>query len=396
MPNIFTSPPTRPLAHCLQTLFVVFFLLTFSSSCLFAANDAQEYEKQLSQLKQNIAKLQTELESVKGEHGKLENKLEKSEVEIGEQLKKINDANIKIKEHNKKLINLQNEKQALQSQRRTQQTQISAQVKSAYKAGPKSQLRLLLNQESPQSIARLMKYHDYVLSARNLKMQQYLTVIERLNTVEPKILSQRVHLSDTQQRLKLHHSELTSEQQVRARTLRQLKKVIASKDSQLRTEGKNQTHLQHLFNEMTTTIGRVNLPARGKKFSQVKGRLPWPSTGEIRHSYGSQRISGQLKWEGLVIGAKTGTPVKAVHNGRVIFAEYLRGQGLLLIIDHGEGYLSLYAHNQSLFRSTGDNVTTGDIIAHIGESGGQNYSGLYFEIRHNGQPTNPKSWLTKA
>lgn len=383
-----------------QTLWkalLCFFLFMQYAPLTFAADDAAEYDAKLQQLKQSIDKLQKELEAVKGEHSTLESNLKDSEIEIGEQLEKIKSANKKIKLQNKKLNNLQSKKKDLQKQRRTQKIQIASQIKSAYKSGPQSNIRLLLNQESPESIVRIMKYHDYILSARSNKLERYLSTLNKLNAIEPKIISEKNQLTRNKTQLGLHHKQLAQEQSKRESTLLKLKNLIASKDNQLRLQDQNRTHLQHFFNEMTATVSQVNLPIKNNiPFSRTKGKLPWPVNGSVQHRFGSTRIRGQLKWEGIVINATAGTIVKAIHSGRVIFSDYLRGQGLLLIIDHGEGYLSLYAHNQSLFRQTGDTIRTGDTIAHIGESGGQDYAGLYFEIRHNGRPTNPTPWLRKT
>lgn len=361
-----------------------------------AADDAADYESKLQTLKQNISALQRELEAVKGEHSKLERELKDSEVEIGEQLKKIDSTHKKIQQQNHKLNELQTQKQSLHKQRKSQQTQIATQVQSAYQAGPQSQIRLLLNQESPESLMRFMKYHDYVLSARSSKLEQYLAILSQLDVIEPQILLQKNELTSKEKQLNSHQQLLTLEQKKRKQALSKLKRLIANKDDQLLAQDRNRTHLQHFLNEMTATVSQINLPVSGQLFSRSKGRMLRPANGTLRHRFGSTRVRGKLKWEGMVISARAGTPVMAIHSGRVIFADYLRGQGLLLIIDHGEGYLSLYAHNQSLFRQTGDLINAGDTIAHIGESGGQDYSGLYFEIRHNGRPTNPAPWLRKA
>tara|TARA_R110000850_G_scaffold136598_7_gene257821 strand:- start:296 stop:1483 length:1188 start_codon:yes stop_codon:yes gene_type:complete len=359
-----------------------------------AADDAAEYQKKLEALRENIEKLKTELDDVKGQRGKLQQDLEASETQIGELEEKVETIGDEIKAQDADLQTLQQEQRELQRSRQAQRSQIASQVRSAYQSGPQSPLRLLLNQQSPERITRLSKYHDYLLRARNDKLKSYLATLEELSELEPKIVAQRDGLRQRRDQLSAKQRQLQQQQQERSSTLAKLGKIIDSKDAKLVAERQNGQRLQALLDEMTATMGRA-APA-GAAFSGLRGKLPWPADGKLRHKFGSDRVGNQLSWEGVVIDARAGSPVLAVHSGRVIFAEYLRGQGLLIIVDHGEGYMSLYAHNQTLLKRPGDRVNGGEVIARVGNTGGQSYSGLYFEIRHNGQPTNPSTWLARA
>ncbi len=364
------------------------------SSCCLAADDAADYQQKLDELKATIEKLKDELNDVKGEKGKLEKQLEKSESDIGELENKVDSINQEIKQQDQELQSLRSQQQELQQQRKAQQTQIATQVRSAYRAGPQGPLKMLLNQESPERITRLNKYHDYLLNARSDKLASYRATLTKLEGIEPNIIATRASLSDHKNELTERRQQLQAEQQERSETLKKLEALISSKDAQLATERENSKRLNALLAEMTATLGNAN--PSSTRFSVLQGKLPWPTEGKLRHNYGSRRVGNQLNWEGMVIEAPTGTPVHAVHSGRVIFADYLRGHGLLVIIDHGEGFMSLYGHNQSLMKTLGDRVNAGEAIARVGNSGGQNYSGLYFEIRHKGQPTNPNKWLARA
>jgi len=137
------------------------------------------------------------------------------------------------------------------------------------------------------------------------------------------------------------------------------------------------------------------LPENSASFASLKGKLPWPTDGRVLRNYGTPRVSDKMRWQGLLIGGNEGSPVRAVHHGRIVFSDYLRGQGLLLIIDHGAGYLTLYAHNQALYKELGEWVEAGELVAALGNSGGQQTAALYFELRHNGEPTNPKRWFKR-
>ncbi len=374
----------------------VFALLLFSlcASGALAADDAAEYQQKLEQLKENIEALKSELNDVKSKKGELEQELEESESEIGKLESKVDELNQDIKQQDSELQSLRGEQRELEQQRQQQQTQIAAQLQSAYKAGPQSPLKMLLNQQSPERITRLNKYHDYFLRARQQKLTRYRDTLKQLHALEPQIIAARDSLSQQQQSLRERQSLLEAEQQERSETLQKLAQVIASKDAELAAERQNTRRLNALLEEMTTTLGSAN--PSNTRFSRLQGKLPWPTQGKLRHNYGSERVGKQLNWEGMMIEAQSGTPVAAGHSGHVVFADYLRGHGLLIIVDHGEGFMSLYAHNQNLLKSLGEPVDAGETIARVGNSGGQSYSGLYFEIRHRGQPTNPGKWLTRA
>ncbi|WP_049723236.1 murein hydrolase activator EnvC family protein [Gilvimarinus polysaccharolyticus] len=359
-----------------------------------AADDAAEYQKKLKALQSNIEQLKKELNDVKDQRGQLQQDLEQSETKIGELEEKVETINDEIKTQDADLQSLQQQQRTLEGNRQVQRTQIASQVRNAYRSGPQSPLRLLLNQQSPERITRLSKYHDYLLATRNDKLKSYVATLEKLSQLKPQIIAQRDGLHEQRKQLSARQRQLTEQQKARTSTLAKLAQVIDNKDAQLVAERQDGKRLQALLDEMTTSIGQA-APA-GTAFSRLRGQLPWPTDGKLRHRYGSDRVGNQLAWEGIVIDASTGTPVQAVHSGHVIFAEYLRGHGLLIIVDHGEGYMSLYAHNQTLLKRPGDPVRGGEIIARVGDSGGQSYSGLYFEIRHNGQPTNPSTWLGRA
>jgi septal ring factor EnvC (AmiA/AmiB activator) len=359
-----------------------------------AADDAAAYQQKLEVLRDNIEQLKKELDDVKGQRGQLQKALEQSETQINQLEGKVESINEEIDAQDAELQSLQQRQRSLEQQRQVQRRQIASQVRSAYQSGPQSPLRLLLNQRSPERLTRLRKYHDYLLAARNDKLQSYLATLATLEQLEPRIVAQRDNLRERRQRLSLRQRQLAEQQKTRTSTLAKLAQIINNKDAKLAAERQDSQRLQALLDEMTATIGQA-APA-GTAFSGLRGQLPWPAEGTLRHRYGSDRVGNQLAWEGLVIAARAGSPVLAVHSGRVIFAEYLRGHGLLIIVDHGEGYMSLYAHNQTLLKHPGDHVGGGEIIARVGNSGGQQASGLYFEIRHNGQPTDPSAWLAQA
>ena len=151
--------------------------------------------------------------------------------------------------------------------------------------------------------------------------------------------------------------------------------------------------LQNLINSIEEIFVDAPVPGFSRQtFAELKGKLAWPVKGKLRKLYGRHKPLSNLRWQGIVIEAPIGRQIRAVSHGRVAFADWLRGLGNLIIIDHGNSYLSLYGHNESLFKSAGEWVESGDVIASIGNSGGQKANGLYFEIRKKGKPQNPTGW----
>ncbi|MEJ2416360.1 MAG: peptidoglycan DD-metalloendopeptidase family protein, partial [Exilibacterium sp.] len=188
------------------------------------------------------------------------------------------------------------------------------------------------------------------------------------------------------------YAQLADKQQQRQKTLARLNASINNKDQQLKQLAQDRAHLEHLLQEVIEVTAGWQPQDNSQPFAKLRGKLPWPTKGAIVHSFGSSRSAGKMKWNGVMINASQGAEVTAIHRGQVVFADYLRGHGLLMIVDHGDNYMSLYAHNQALYKTTGDRVKAGEVIANVGNSGGLARAGLYFEIRFRGQPTNPAKW----
>ena len=371
-------------------------LLTVCSNTALAQSHEEDYERQLKSLAKTIDKLQKELTKTKNSRNELQEALQGSEEEISDLTKKIESIKEALAREKKQLIQHQRERAELERSRKKQQQQINLIVRQAYMLGRQSQIKLLLNQEAPYRITRLLRYHDYIVAAHKEKMDIYLDTIEKINTVEQTIIATTERLENNQQQLNARYQALKASQSQRLATLTKLNRELRSKGDTLSQLKVDQERLEKLLEEATRALSQLILPGDAKPFQTVKGKLPYPARGRITQYYGSPRLNGKLRWKGLLIAGKLGDQVVSVHHGRVIFSDYLRGHGLLLIIDHGDGYMSLYAHNQTLLKETGDWVGSKEPIATLGNTGGQTQAGLYFEIRHNGQPQNPKPWLKRG
>lgn len=372
---------------------------------LFSGYVQADEKADMAKLQKDIEALQKELKAVQGTRSDLQKDLEKSEQQINELQKKADNINQQLNEQNKELNQLKNERSQLEQARKNQQTQIADQMRAAYKLGEQSEIKVLLNQESPDQVSRIMKYHSYFMEAHTAKMKSYLETITRIDALTPEIEKKTVELASMQNELDGQRAELKNIHGEREKALAKVNDDLKNKNKELTQLNEDRRRLQALLERVTqkvATTGAMNspdyvpLPKGGEKFSQRKGRMPWPTRGSMIHRFGSARIAGQINWSGAYISAPMGNSVVAVHHGRVVFADYFGGHGLLVIIDHGEGYMSLYAHNQRLLKKAGDPVQAGENIATVGNSGGQANAGLYFEIRHQGKPIDPNLWLARG
>ncbi len=356
------------------------------------ADSEREQREKLEQLKQSIESLQAELRSVKSSRSDMLDALEESEKSIGELSSKVRELKGKLQQQEQDLDQLRERKSQLEQDKNAQQEQVGEHINAAYRLGQQSNLRLLLNQQDPTQVARNLKYFTYLSEARAQKINHYLATLKQINEVEQQIVLRTETLRRDQQHLQQRHQQLSAQQSKRKRTLQQLEATIASKDERLAQLERDRQGLEQLLQQVAHLLD-IQLPADATNFAELKGKLPWPVKGKISQRYGTARVTNKVRWEGVVISAQAGTPVIAIHHGRVVFSDYLRGHGLLLIVDHGTGYMSLYARNQALYKEIGEWVSAGETIAAVGNSGGQESAGLYFELRHNGQPTNPQQWI---
>jgi septal ring factor EnvC (AmiA/AmiB activator) len=359
----------------------------------------------MAKLQKEIEALQKELKKVQGTRSDLQKDLEKSETQINELQKKADEINKELKQQNNELNQLKNERSQLEQARKNQQVQIAEQMRAAHKLGEQSEVKVLLNQEAPDKVSRIMKYHSYFMEAHAGKMQTYLDTITRIDALTPEIEKKTLELGDMQSELDAQRAQLKTIHGERQQALAKVTQDLKSKNQELTQLSEDRRRLQALLERVTKSVATTNainspsyvpLPKGGEKFSLRKGRLPWPTQGSMIHRFGSSRIAGQMNWNGAYISAPMGNQVVAVHHGRVVFADYFGGHGLLVIVDHGEGYLSLYAHNQNLLKKAGEPVRAGEAIANVGNSGGQASTGLYFEIRHQGKPIDPSAWLARG
>lgn len=360
------------------------------------AGERAEKEAELEQLRQRITALQRELEQERGRYDVLRKDLRRSERQIGTLSRKLRQLDADLQERGQRMGVLRKRAADLQQQVASQRHYLAAQIRTSYAMGRQEYMKILLNQENPATVGRVITYYDYLNKARAERIETLGNTLLELEQVRSEMEVETQRLRALRERQAQEKLELETSRAERARVLRQLKAQLEDKDLHLVGMQRDEQELKRLISALSEALDDIPAePGNRKPFATLKGKLKWPTSGPLLASFGSPRSLGKLSWQGVSIGAKTGQEVRAVSHGRVAFADWLRGYGLLMIIDHGEGYMSLYGHNQSLYKETGDWVETGEVIATVGDSGGQEKSALYFEIRKDGHPADPVRWCKR-
>jgi septal ring factor EnvC (AmiA/AmiB activator) len=295
-----------------------------------------------------------------------------------------------------RLEELGRERDAQQEALNAARERLGAQIRAAYRAGRNDFVKLLLNQEDPALIGRVLVYHDYFSRARAHRIAAVSAAMGRLDALEMEIRAETLALGrlQTQQAAKLE--ELTAHRDSRSAVIARLDRHIRERGEELRHLQTNERELAALIERLKQQESAVGAFEELPPFETLKGRLSWPVDGRQAVSFGSPRKGGRLRAEGVTIEADAGTEVRAVAGGTVVFADWFRNMGLLIIIDHGGGYMSLYAHNEALAKKPGDFVRAGDVIGRVGDTGGQERAALYFEIRAEGAPVDPALWCRRG
>ena len=377
------------LAPVLITLFIA-----FSLSVQPALSDEKEQkQKDLKILQSKIAKLKRTIDVKEDSKSRYTKQLKKIENDIARVSQKTRGSKKKIAAKQTALKKLRKSRKQYQKQLSQENDILAKQVYTAFTLGRQEKVKLLFSQKSPGELQRNLVYYQYFSNARAELITTVKSSIDKILETEVSIKKARQDLEKSLALLEKQKNQLLKDGTKR-------KTIISSLDKQLRKQGGNLTRLQDEANQLQDLISSIQdiliespePELERKPFAQLRGKLAWPVKGNLKKLFGRQKPSSDLRWQGIMIYAPAGDHVKAVSRGRIAFADWLRGLGNLIIIDHGNAYLSLYGHNESLYKSAGEWVEAGDIISSIGNSGGQQKSGLYFEIRKKGKPQNPTKW----
>ena len=419
-------------------------LIALTLTCMLQpafADERAQTQQQLEATRQDIGELKKLLGKLQEEKSGVQKDLRSTETDIGKLEKQVEELQKELKKSEGELLRLDSEKKKLNSAKVEQQRLIAIQARAAYQGGRQEYLKLLLNQQNPEKFARTLTYYDYLSQARLAQLKGFNETLRQLANVESDINTQQAQLLTQKSSLDSQRAELDKVRADRQQVLAKINADVKNRDQKLQAREQDQADLAKVLKTIEETLARqareaeearqkaliaqqeaekkrqreaesvaTDAPRKvvkstpgalvssagvsyGGPFSQARGKLPWPVDGRLLARFGESRgDDARAKWDGVMISANAGTQVHAVHGGRVVFADWLRGAGQLVILDHGNGYLSLYGHNQTLLKSAGDIVKAGDVISTVGNSGGQATPALYFAIRQQGRPSDPAQW----
>ncbi len=358
-----------------------------------AADDAADKARQLQVLRARIESLQKSLAVTHREKSRAEEQLRSVERAIGRTVRGLRSINRRLAAQGRELERLQRERDSQAARLEAQRRRLAQEARTAYAMGRQQQVKLLLNQQQPGQIGRMLVYFGYLTEARARRIEDVRRQLARLQAVEASILGKTRELEALRDVRRDEQRALQAKKRQRGKLLAALRRELEAKGSELRRLGEDERQLQALVRSLQDLLADIP-PAvdQQRPFRDMKGKMRWPARGSLVLRFGDRRVGSSLKSRGVVIAAPEGGEVRAISHGRVAFADWLRGFGLLIIIDHGDGYMSLYGHNQALYKEVGEWVDSGEVIGVLGASGGPGAPGLYFELRHKGRPVNPVRW----
>lgn len=389
MSNAFTLQPML----CVRRITLVFMLCLASPGWAQDAGLAKIKERELEAVREKISALKVNMDKRASERDRITGELQSSEVQIAEKRARVKELERQRAFSEKKKAELSEKLVIREQELAIEAEQLSAQVVAAYTSGEQERIKLLLNQHDPATLGRLMTYYRYMSEFRGANIESVNAHIADLSELQEQAAAEEARLAGLARARYAELSELQGAQENRQQLLASLKSRMAEEGSEIARLAAEEQDLARLIIELTSILSDYPITSE-EPFASLKGNLTWPIAGRMIRDFGQPRAGG-LKWNGVVLSAPRGREVRAIYHGRVVFADWLAGMGLLVIVDHGDSYMTLYGYNESTLKSAGDWVAPGDVIATVGDSGGQQQTGLYFEVRQGAKPMNPRTWVSR-
>lgn len=358
------------------------------------AASATAKEAELKQVRGRIDSIRRAIHADAEKRDALAGQVKEAELRIQTARERLSDVRARRIAAENRLADLKAEQVATHKRIDAERDALGAELKVAYMNGRQEQLKLLLNQQDPAELGRMMAYYGYFGRARAERITAISEHLAHLELLAESIASETENLRALEDDQARDVKTLAGARDQRARTLAQVQSKIKTRNDELSKLQREAQALEKLVEELRRAIEEFPELAE-QPFQRVKGKLPWPVKGSLLARFGQLRAGGPLKWQGVVISADRGTQVRAPFHGRVVYADWLPGMGLLVVLDHGGGYMSLYGHNEQVYRRVGDRVAPGDALAAVGDAAGFGKPGLYFEVRKGRQALNPSDWLAK-
>lgn len=374
----------------MRHVLIGFLLIFFTAAQSWAADtpSLEETEQQIKKLQEELQKLNTWLKETQSEKSSVEQQLEDKERSINDLLKQIDSLQKSLQQSDAQLKELSQQQRQLQQSMRQQNEQIAAQLQAIYRSGKQESIKLLLDGHTVEETTRLVFYNRYISQARQSLINGYQLQANELDIVERTIRKHRAKQAREEAILAQEKQSLAQDQQARRTILAKLNADLKQGDNRAKALKRDQQQLAELLQKLEEALVQIPIFDENTSFAELKGQLVQP----LRRI----RDSKKMDLGGLVLSAESGDSVNAIYHGRVVFSDWLRGFGLVLILDHGDGYMSLYGYNQSLLKEVGEWATTNEPVAKVGNTGGQTLPGLFFSIRHNGTPINPLQWIAQG
>lgn len=370
--------------------------LALSATVLAAdpSGDAAVAERDLAELRDRLKKVERDLDKQSQQRDRAQKDLREAERSESGVRRKLEGIETEVTVTRERLDVLNRRADDTRAELSEHVASLAQELRRAYVVGGDDWLRTVLSQRDPVEIGRQLVYSSYLARERNELAATVRADLQALDSTRAELDEENRRLAGIRTRERDRLTELEVLRQDRSTALVEIDEGIATGSRKLERMRGEMAELQSLVDELTRAL--MSLPiGDAESFAKARGRLEWPTDGRVVQRFGQPRAEGLLRWDGTLLSAAAGQDVRAVHHGRVIYADWLQGMGLLVIIEHGSGYLSLYGHNQDIVAEIGEWVTPGAVIAHVGDSGGQMTPGLYFEIRKDGKPIDPDQWVRK-
>ena len=358
------------------------------------AAEAKKAEAELQAVKSEIERITRQVSASQVERDRLTQDLKDAELSVGHARASLSDVKRQRAQHATRRTALAAEQREREAQLDKNRAALAREIRAAYTIGRQEPLELLLNQEDPARAGRMFVYYGYFGRARAGEIKIIADDVQRLAELAAELDAEDAELARLEQQQRAELGQLEHARQQRSHVLAGLEAESRTRTQNLERLRGQQAGLEQLLKELRAAMERYPLETN-QAFARLRGKLAWPVSGHLVARFGDARAGG-VRWDGVLVATERGAPVKAVCEGRVIYADWLPGLGLLAIVDHGDGYLSLYGHNEQLFKAAGEHVAAGEALAAAGDSGGSGRTELYFEIRKGGRPVDPRPWFKAA
>jgi septal ring factor EnvC (AmiA/AmiB activator) len=358
------------------------------------SGDAQKTEAQLEAVKSEIERVARQVSNDEVEKSRLAKELRTADLSVGKAREGLEGVRHQRAETAARRAELTAQKKQREADLSKEREALSGQLRAAYMIGRQEPLKLLLNQKDPERAGRMFVYYGYFGRARAEQIHEIEDNVQTLGQLDAQLEAEDGRLADLEKMQRTQLADLEGARQRRSVVLASLEAESHTRAESLERLRSQQAGLEKLLKELRQALEKFPVDTNDA-FARLRGKLAWPVSGRVVARFGETRAGG-VKWDGVLVATERGAPVRAVSQGRVIYADWLPGLGLLTIVDHGDGYMSLYGHNERLYKEVGEQVAAGDAIAAAGDSGGTTRPELYFEIRRAGHPVDPRPWFKQS